>query len=485
MPQAWTRFALWLRWRFVSPFLSSHRRMLWCLLLLFRCCLGICLFWLCWLQFATLQSWSLGFSSSHRCCCCCAHQCCFHFYFLRFLVQIRLAHCRRIIFVEFSKDNGNPFTRRDDFFSPILYLCDEHFLLCRLIPGMFLTPFEVFECSLDVLLSCHFLSLIHFLHLLISFSCCFSSLGVLLLSSMSLRISTSFLKSPQSLLLLLSRLLLHRLFFPSFMSLLTCDTIEPASTTGCAHRAWWSSPTVWSDSSFTVLRSGCSLPVTPAVSTATSSMGFCGRAFSSFYHFRSRYRFVLHSHSCCCASFSFFRPCRRSGRVRHDRCETRCDLPLRSLCEVLDVHDVSTCFICRLHAVIHHASRAHSFDFFCFRFSIFTLCFCCCCCVLIFCLCFCIFTFCLLCGFFFCGGVFFSMISWYLFSSSGFSTSMFLSVWSLLPYHVVFPFKILVMVILSRRGDRERRHDTSLVTSHVDHVVGFGVLVVSQVSSLG
>ena len=49
-----------------------------------------------------------------------------------------------------------------------------------------------------------------FMHLHTSFSRCFSSLGVLLLSSMSLRISTSFLKSLQSLLLLLSRLL-HRL----------------------------------------------------------------------------------------------------------------------------------------------------------------------------------------------------------------------------------------------------------------------------------
>ena len=116
MLPAWTPSALWFRWRFVSPFPSSHRRMLWCLRLGFRCSLGICLFfWVCWLQFAALQSWSLGFSSSHRCCCC-AHQCCFHFHFLRFLVQIRLAHCRRIFFFEeFSKDIGNPFTRRDDF----------------------------------------------------------------------------------------------------------------------------------------------------------------------------------------------------------------------------------------------------------------------------------------------------------------------------------------------------------------------------------
>ena len=79
------------------------------------------------------------------------------------------------------------------------------------------------------------------------------------------------------------------------------------------------------------------------------------------------------------------------------------------------------------------------------------------------------------------------MITWYLFSSSGFSTLMFFSclVASLMLYHVVFSFSILVMVILSKHGDRESRHDTSVVTSHVDHVVGFGVIVVSQLSSLG
>ena len=41
------------------------------------------------------------------------------------------------------------------------------------------------------------------------------------------------------------------------------------------------------------------------------------------------------------------------------------------------------------------------------------------------------------------------------------------------------------MATLSKRGDRESCHDTSVVTSNVDHVVDFGVFVVSQVSSLG
>ena len=141
----------------------------------------------------------------------------------------------------------------------------------------------------------------------------------------------------------------------------------------------------------------------------------------------------------------------------------------------------STSFICRHHAVIHHASvhilstssvfasalsqfapaaGAFSFSVCAFASSLSA-----------------------------CAAAFlyyFSMISWYLFSSSDFSTSMFFPVWSHLMFcHVVFSSSILVMVILSRHGDRESRHDTSVVTSHVDHVVGFGVFIVSQVSSHG
>ena len=94
------------------------------------------------------------FSSSHWCCCC-AHRCCFHCHSLRFLVQIRLARCRRIFFVGFSKDIGNPFTRRDDLSFLILYLCDEHLLLCRFDSWYVPYTFEVFKYSLDVLLSFH------------------------------------------------------------------------------------------------------------------------------------------------------------------------------------------------------------------------------------------------------------------------------------------------------------------------------------------
>ena len=41
------------------------------------------------------------------------------------------------------------------------------------------------------------------------------------------------------------------------------------------------------------------------------------------------------------------------------------------------------------------------------------------------------------------------------------------------------------MDVLRKRGDHESSHDTSVVASHVDHVVGLGVFNVSQISSLG
>ena len=88
--------------------------------------------------------------------------------------------------------------------------------------------------------------------------------------------------------------------------------------------------------------------------------GFCGRAFYSFW-----FRFC----------FPHFRSGRRSCRVRQ-----RDVIIVFAYCAVYKTSTMpSTSFICRHHAFIHHASRAHSFDFFCFRFSIITMCTCCCC----------------------------------------------------------------------------------------------------------
>ena len=41
------------------------------------------------------------------------------------------------------------------------------------------------------------------------------------------------------------------------------------------------------------------------------------------------------------------------------------------------------------------------------------------------------------------------------------------------------------MGVLPGRVDQESSHDTSVVATHVDHVVGLSVLHISQVSSLG
>ena len=77
-----------------------------------------------------------------------------------------------------------------------------------------------------------------------------------------------------------------------------------------------------------------------------------------------------------------------------------------------------------------------------------------------------------------------STISWYLFSSSGIFNIVF-SAWSCSSYSIVSCFFILDMDVLPKHGDHESSHDTSVVASHVDHVVGLSVLNVSQVSSLG
>ena len=53
------------------------------------------------------------------------------------------------------------------------------------------------------------------------------------------------------------------------------------------------------------------------------------------------------------------------------------------------------------------------------------------------------------------------------------------------PSRLVFFVFLPGMGVLPERVDQESSHDTSVVASHVDHVVGLSVLHVSQVSSLG
>ena len=62
----------------------------------------------------------------------------FLFRFFLFIVVVYL-------FVEFSKDMGNPFSRRDGLLFLILYLDDEYRLLCRVDSWDVLYTFEVFK----------------------------------------------------------------------------------------------------------------------------------------------------------------------------------------------------------------------------------------------------------------------------------------------------------------------------------------------------
>ena len=146
----------------------------------------------------------------------------------------------------------------------------------------------------------------------------------------------------------------------------------------------------------------------------------------------------------------------------------------------------STNFIRRHHAVVHYVSFAPSFDFFCFRLSIVANCSCCCC-VILFHLCFPCFTFCLRCGIICGGGLFniFSMISLLFFRAQASRLQCFFCLVAFIILNRLLFSCILDMAVLSRQGDHESSHDTSVVTSHVDHVVALVVFSVSQISSLG
>ena len=273
MPPAWIHSASWFRWRFVSPFLRlivacfnvfcSDSVAVW----------GFAFFMVCWLQFATLLSWSLGFSSSHWCCCY-AHRCCSHFHSLRFLAQILLVHCRRQCFCRIRQRQWQSLFEAWWFslsyplswwWAPSLFFAD-------LIPGIFFTPVK----SSSVLwMSCCLFILFCVWYIFYAFAYFFQALFLFFTCASSLLDESSdfnvFLWNLLSLFRCCCLACFFIVFFFSFMSLLTCNTTEPASSSECAHRAWCSPPTMWPDSSFTVLRSSC-LYLSPAVSTASFSM---------------------------------------------------------------------------------------------------------------------------------------------------------------------------------------------------------------------
>ena len=76
------------------------------------------------------------------------------FIFSDFFFRVFLFIVVEYFFVEFSKDIGNPFPRRDGFTLLILYLGDEHPPRCRFDSCDVLYTLQVFKYSLGVLLSC-------------------------------------------------------------------------------------------------------------------------------------------------------------------------------------------------------------------------------------------------------------------------------------------------------------------------------------------
>ena len=135
-------------------------------------------------------------------------------------------------FVEFSKRIGTSLSRCDAFSFVVLYFCDEYSLLycfdLRDIPD----TFELFKDSFNVLLSLYVFFPDAFLKLLLrSFNRCFSPLGMLLHSSMSLRISASLSRNSSlsfaaADVVTCASLLL---FLNSLAFLLEWNTIEPNS----------------------------------------------------------------------------------------------------------------------------------------------------------------------------------------------------------------------------------------------------------------
>ena len=201
--------------------------------------------------------------------------------------------------------------------SPLSFFifCDENSLLCGFDSRDISYSFEVFKNSLDVHLPFHsFLSLMHlFMHLLTSFSLCFSSLGVFLLSSMSLRIS-AYLIDKSSITFAAADVVTRAsvlLFLISLVLLLEWNTIEPASSPWCGNRA---------PSCSSALRSGCSSSFSAFVGHVSSSFFFpsiaaataaacvgCGRPTRPDACAQSELKHPVVLSSCYCSSCFFLR----------------------------------------------------------------------------------------------------------------------------------------------------------------------------------
>ena len=151
---------------------------------------------------------------------------------------------------------------------------------------------------------------------------------------------------------------------------------------------------------------------------------------------------------------------------------------MSSFTQGVDVHPSmlnqswNTPLVCYCAAAFH---ASFNLLYFCFLKCAISFC---CCGAFSFDLCFCVHVlhFLLWWRLFFCFNDF--LVSFFEFGH--FNTDVF-SAWSRSSYSIVSCF----FVFLKCHGDHESSHDTSVVTSHVDHVVGLGIFSVSQISSLG
>ena len=313
------------------------------------------------------------------------------------------------------------------------------------------------------------------MRLLRSFSRCFSSLGVLLLSSMNLKISASLSKNYSlsfaaadvvTCVSLLS-------FLNSLALLLEWNTIEPASST-------WSGTCAPRCSS--ELCSKCSSPSgrcfgnrspAPQVAAAAATIS-CIDFVCIFFIFDSHKRvwaLILQSLPCRRVPFTAFLSIITS---------TGCRRPpvLTSMLEL----NSTTPLVCYFAAALH----ASPFDLLCYNFNKCAFCFCCCG-VLSFDLIFGVIS-CVMYFIFFFWRLLFYCVNDFLicFLELGhfnIGVLYFFRVFNI-PNRLMFFVFSPGMGVLFGRFDQESTHDTSMVTSHVDHVVGLSVLHIPQASSL-
>ena len=156
--------------------------MLWCLRLWCRCCVQICFSWVFWLHFVIHPSWFQEFHSSL------SHHFQSHFCLIPALfhhVDLHHTACCRLLQKHWQFPFLTWWLRLSNFCSLVM----RTLLLADLIPGMFLIPLK--SSSICWIYFCLFVFFVPdaFLCLLTSFNRCFSSFGVVLLSSISLLIS--------------------------------------------------------------------------------------------------------------------------------------------------------------------------------------------------------------------------------------------------------------------------------------------------------